>query len=162
RAHAPRLHRREARFDGTALRRDRVAAPAAHDLHQADPVVHAAQFRADLAEGFAPPRRPGAADEGTETQTGAVREIRADAPCEVGNHAGGPPMNGRSVGQSVGRSGLLAALLLPPVLSAQQASAWDVMTPRGKTRVIDFTVDEGTWMSVDISRDGQWMVFDLL
>jgi Tol biopolymer transport system component len=39
---------------------------------------------------------------------------------------------------------------------------WDVMTPRGKTRVIDFTVDEGTWMSVDLSRDGQWLVFDLL
>jgi len=36
------------------------------------------------------------------------------------------------------------------------------MSPRGKTRVIDFTVDEGTWMSLDLSPDGRWLVFDLL
>jgi Tol biopolymer transport system component/imidazolonepropionase-like amidohydrolase len=30
------------------------------------------------------------------------------------------------------------------------------------TREIDFTTDEGTWMSVDISPDGRWLVFDLL
>lgn len=39
---------------------------------------------------------------------------------------------------------------------------WDVTLARGATRNIDFTTSEGTWMSVDISRDGQWIVFDLL
>ena len=39
---------------------------------------------------------------------------------------------------------------------------WDVTKARGQTKVVDFTTDEGTWMSVDISADGQWVVFDLL
>lgn len=39
---------------------------------------------------------------------------------------------------------------------------WDVTQPRGKTRTIEFTATEGTGMSVDISPDGQWLVFDLL
>src|SRR5579859_5210908 len=41
-------------------------------------------------------------------------------------------------------------------------NAWDVTQPRGKTRVVDFTATEGTWMSVDLSPDGKWIVFDLL
>jgi Tol biopolymer transport system component len=43
-----------------------------------------------------------------------------------------------------------------------QNTTWDVTQPRGKTREIDFTTTEGTWMSVDISPDGGWIVFDLL
>ena len=39
---------------------------------------------------------------------------------------------------------------------------WDVTLARGETRDIDFTVDEGTWMSVDISPDNRWIAFDLL
>jgi Tol biopolymer transport system component len=46
---------------------------------------------------------------------------------------------------------------------AQRADAdWDVTRARGTTREIDFTTGEGTWMSVDISPDGRWIVFDLL
>lgn len=33
------------------------------------------------------------------------------------------------------------------------------LKPEGK---IEFATDEGTWMSVDLSPDGQWIVFDLL
>src|SRR5262245_28464950 len=39
---------------------------------------------------------------------------------------------------------------------------WDPTAPRGQTRQIAFTTTEGTWMSVDISPDGRWVVFDLL
>jgi Tol biopolymer transport system component len=39
---------------------------------------------------------------------------------------------------------------------------WDIATPRGETRHIEFETEEGTWMSVDISPDGDWIVFDLL
>ncbi|MFN8582003.1 MAG: amidohydrolase family protein [Gemmatimonadaceae bacterium] len=46
---------------------------------------------------------------------------------------------------------------------AQSPSAtWDVTQPRGRTREISFTTTEGTWMSVDVSPDGTWLVFDLL
>jgi len=58
---------------------------------------------------------------------------------------------------------IVAALVMAagPVL-AQSGSDWKVTEPRGKTRVIDFTVDQGTYMSVDPSPDGRWIVFDLL
>ncbi len=39
---------------------------------------------------------------------------------------------------------------------------WDVTQPRGRSRTIDFMTDEGTWMSIDVSPDGSWLVFDLL
>ncbi len=42
------------------------------------------------------------------------------------------------------------------------AEQWDVTRARGKTRDIDFTTSAGTWMSVDESPDGRWIVFDLL
>ncbi|MDH3519227.1 MAG: amidohydrolase family protein [Myxococcales bacterium] len=66
-----------------------------------------------------------------------------------------------------------AALLLPMLLLGlgscahepappSRAEAWDVTAPRGRTREIDFVTREGTWMSLDVSPDGRWLVFDLL
>lgn len=37
-----------------------------------------------------------------------------------------------------------------------------VMAATGVSRVIDFRTDQGTLMSVDVSPDGRWIVFDLL
>jgi imidazolonepropionase-like amidohydrolase/Tol biopolymer transport system component len=39
---------------------------------------------------------------------------------------------------------------------------WDVSTPRGPTRTVEFETEEGTWMSVDVSPDGRTLVFDIL
>ncbi len=39
---------------------------------------------------------------------------------------------------------------------------WDTTQARGDTRQISFTTEEGTFMSVDVAPDGQWIVFDLL
>lgn len=39
---------------------------------------------------------------------------------------------------------------------------WDTTLARGAVRQISFTTEEGTFMSVDVSPDGQWLVFDLL
>jgi Tol biopolymer transport system component len=51
----------------------------------------------------------------------------------------------------------------PPAAPARAGGEqWDITAARGKTRDIDFTTTEGTWMSTDITADGQWIYFDLL
>ncbi|MHB1329597.1 MAG: hypothetical protein ACYC2K_15475, partial [Gemmatimonadales bacterium] len=59
---------------------------------------------------------------------------------------------------------LAFALVATSALIAQAPadSGWDVTKPRGQTRTVDFTVSEGTWTSVDVSPDRQWLVFDLV
>ena len=71
------------------------------------------------------------------------------------------------VGRALLGPALLASALLAPTLAAapltaQRSDSWDVTATRGELRQIDFTTDEGTWLSVDVSPDGSWMVFDLL
>jgi imidazolonepropionase-like amidohydrolase/Tol biopolymer transport system component len=39
---------------------------------------------------------------------------------------------------------------------------WDVNNPGGPRKEVNFTVDEGTWMNLDVSPDGKEIVFDLL
>jgi Tol biopolymer transport system component len=55
----------------------------------------------------------------------------------------------------------LAACAHAPT-AADSEQAWDVTVPRGRTVEVDFETREGTWMSVDVSPDGRWLVFDLL
>jgi Tol biopolymer transport system component len=59
---------------------------------------------------------------------------------------------------------LFSAAALSACLLAQgpREPAWDVTKTRGDLRNIDFTTSEGTWMSSQLSPDGQWIVFDLL
>ena len=78
-------------------------------------------------------------------------------------------------------SGAIALMLLagqtqgqtpPPELAAKAATAespaakpekWNVNAPPGMTtREIRISVDNGTWMNVDVSRDGKLIAFDLL
>ena len=63
-------------------------------------------------------------------------------------------------------SALTAALLglafSQPLAAQESVGGWDATRPRGKTREISFNTTEGTWMSVDISPDGRWILFDLL
>ncbi len=46
--------------------------------------------------------------------------------------------------------------------TAASPDEWDTTVARGETRQISFSTDEGTFMSVDVSPNGQWLVFDLL
>ncbi len=39
---------------------------------------------------------------------------------------------------------------------------WDVTVPHGPADTVRFTVEEGTWMNLDVSPDGKEIVFDLL
>jgi Tol biopolymer transport system component len=60
----------------------------------------------------------------------------------------------RAIAQRAGGAG--------PAGADTSTARWDVTLARGKTRDIEFTTSEGTWMSADISADGQWVYFDLL
>src|SRR6185295_2047347 len=44
----------------------------------------------------------------------------------------------------------------------KKAEPWDVEAEHGPSALVEFDTDEGTWMSCDVSPDGQTVVFDLL
>lgn len=54
----------------------------------------------------------------------------------------------------------LGLLLTSPVASA--STNWDVTNTGQPEQSVEFTVTEGTWMSVDVSPDGKTLLFDLL
>jgi hypothetical protein len=58
---------------------------------------------------------------------------------------------------------ILAVLtLLPAGLSAQVSGDTAIALPIRGDRTISFETDEGTWMSLDVSPDGQSVLFDLV
>ncbi|MGH9943162.1 MAG: amidohydrolase family protein [Pyrinomonadaceae bacterium] len=44
----------------------------------------------------------------------------------------------------------------------KKTDKWDVEAEHGPTTLVEFDTDEGTWMSCDVSPDGQRIAFDLL
>ncbi len=59
-------------------------------------------------------------------------------------------------------SGFIVLAALIAQAQAQPNPDWDVTQARGQTRSIAFDTEEGTWMSLAVSPDGEWIVFDLL
>ncbi len=59
---------------------------------------------------------------------------------------------------------IATVIVAPSMLSAQEAPPpkWSVEEIHGPPLKINFTVDEGTWLSVDVSPDGKTLIFDLL
>ncbi|NNM35290.1 MAG: hypothetical protein HKO53_19600, partial [Gemmatimonadetes bacterium] len=59
---------------------------------------------------------------------------------------------------------LVACLLVPGVQAQQQeaSDAWNIEDPHAPTVPLSFTATEGTWISTDVSPDGERIVFDLL
>ena len=54
------------------------------------------------------------------------------------------------------------ACLFLTAAHAQDGDQWDVNAAFGPTKEVRFTTTEGTWMNLDVSPDGQTIVFDLL
>jgi imidazolonepropionase-like amidohydrolase/Tol biopolymer transport system component len=57
---------------------------------------------------------------------------------------------------------LLCAFLLTLSTNLLYAQKWNVEAPPGPSKKVTITTDEGTWMDLDVSPDGQNIVFDLL
>ncbi len=60
---------------------------------------------------------------------------------------------------------LLFSIFMPLLCFAQDKKdkeKWDVNNPPGPYKDVSFTIEEGTWMNLDISPDGSQIVFDLL
>src|SRR5215207_9124241 len=57
---------------------------------------------------------------------------------------------------------VLGMLLAPLAAQQKPADKWDVTAELGPTAKLAFDTSEGTWMNVDVSPDGQRIVFDLL
>ena len=56
----------------------------------------------------------------------------------------------------------LVLFLFSKHLLGQSDQKWDVEKTSGPSKSVSFTVDEGTWMNLDVSPDGKEIVFDLL
>ena len=59
-------------------------------------------------------------------------------------------------------SPLFLTLTLSLSQAATAAEAWDVNAPQGEFKEIKISTTEGTWMNLDMSPDGKFIVFDLL
>jgi len=60
---------------------------------------------------------------------------------------------------------LLTLLFTLPLCYAQDKKKddkWDVNNPPGTYKEVEFSVEEGTWMNLDVSPDGKTIAFDLL
>lgn len=66
----------------------------------------------------------------------------------------------------ISRSGLAAAAIAVALTSAGSINATDKKKPtlplEGATEKLSFETDEGTWMSLDVTPDGQHIIFELL
>ncbi|WP_138429275.1 amidohydrolase family protein [Fodinibius saliphilus] len=59
-------------------------------------------------------------------------------------------------------SPLFVFLLISSAYAQDEEKGWDVNDPGGAHTEIEFSTTEGTWMNIDVSPDGEQIVFDML
>ncbi len=60
---------------------------------------------------------------------------------------------------------MFSFLFSPALVQADEGTEekkWDVNNPPGIKKMVDINTTSGTWMNVDVSPDGRWIVFDML
>lgn len=57
---------------------------------------------------------------------------------------------------------LLLSIAIVTQTLAQDNKKWDIEKPTSTSKTVNFTTDEGTFMNLDVSADGKFIVFDLL
>lgn len=57
---------------------------------------------------------------------------------------------------------LLTLLWVSNLISDEEKEKWEISNPPGNYKTVEFTVNEGTWMNLDISPDGKTIIFDML
>ncbi len=53
-------------------------------------------------------------------------------------------------------------LCLPTLFAQKDKKKWDVSNPPGEYKEVTVETDEGTWMNLDVSPDGQTIAFDMM
>jgi len=51
-------------------------------------------------------------------------------------------------------------IILSLFLFSQEDEKWDVTSHKGNFKEVEFTVDNGTWLNLDVSPDGKWIAFN--
>ncbi len=61
---------------------------------------------------------------------------------------------------------LFTLAFVSPIFAADKtsdkAATWDVSAPHGTTKTVTFDTEEGTWLDVDVSPDGQQIAFSMM
>jgi hypothetical protein len=55
---------------------------------------------------------------------------------------------------------LVFSIFLSSQVFSQTSPKWNVEKPTGPSKSLTFQTNEGTWMNLDVSPDGQEIVFD--
>ncbi len=56
----------------------------------------------------------------------------------------------------------ISAIAVTSLTAQEDEAKWDVTGEHGSTKTVRFTTTEGTWMNLDVSPDGERIVFDMM
>ena len=113
-----------------------------------------AAAQAPAPPAAAPAAAPAASAQGTQgPENQAINPEQRDPPVSPA----------RPVSQAGAQTAAPTPAVAPAGVAPAKPERWNVQAPPGaKLREVRIAVDNGTWMNVDVSRDGRLLAFDLL